>query len=134
MGFEDTDAAAEGTPGMETVLEPEWVGTREGRGGSVACGEYTMVPAGLVTTMCVFPFISSETSHIMGLNTSFINSGTEAKQKAQATLGGFKIDVDVHSDVGSIKEAAHGAKESRREVCLLPAHRFDTLYNNYVSI
>lgn len=86
MGFEDTDAATEMTPGMETVLEPEWVGTRGGRGGPVACGEHAMVPPGLVTTMCVFPFISSETSHIMGLNTSFINSGTQAKQKAQAIL------------------------------------------------
>lgn len=71
---------------METALEPEWVGTRGRRGGLVACGEYVMVPPGLVTTMCVFPFISSETSRIMGLNTGFINSGIEAKQKAQATL------------------------------------------------
>lgn len=86
MGFEDTDTTTEGTPGMETVLEPEWVGTRGGRGGPAACGEYATVPPGLVTAMCVFPFISSETSHIMGLSTSFINSGTEAKQKAQATL------------------------------------------------
>lgn len=36
MGFEDTDATAEGTPGMETVLEPEWVGTRGGERG--LCG------------------------------------------------------------------------------------------------
>lgn len=88
MGFEDMDAAAEGTPGMETVLEPEWVGTSEWRGASVACGEYTMVPAGLVTAMCVFPFISSETSHIMGPNTSFVNSGAEAKQKGSSDSGG----------------------------------------------
>lgn len=27
---------------------------------SVACGEYVMVPPGLVTAVCVFPFISSE--------------------------------------------------------------------------
>ena len=53
--------------------------------GSVACGEYVMVPPGLVTAMCVFPFISSETCHIMGLNTSYINSGTETKQTAQTT-------------------------------------------------
>lgn len=86
MGFEDTDTTTEGTPGMETVLEPEWVGTRGGKRGPAACGEYATVPLGLVTAMCVFPFISSETSHIMGLSTSFINSGTEAKQKAQATL------------------------------------------------
>lgn len=39
MGFEDEGTATEGTPGMETVLEPEWVGTRGRRGGSVACGE-----------------------------------------------------------------------------------------------
>lgn len=70
---------------METVLEPEWVGTRGRRGGFVACGEYVMVPPGLVTAMCVFPFISSETCHIMGLNTGYINSGIETKQKAQTT-------------------------------------------------
>lgn len=70
---------------METVLEPEWVGTRGRRGGSVACGEYVMVPLGLVTAMCVLPFISSETCHIMGLNTGYVNSGTEAKQEAQVT-------------------------------------------------
>lgn len=53
--------------------------------GSVACGEYVMVPPGLVTAMCVFPFISSETCHIVGLNTSYINSGSETKQTAQTT-------------------------------------------------
>ena len=53
--------------------------------GFVACGEYVMVPPGLVTTMCVFPFISSETCHIMGLNTGYINSGIETKQTAQTT-------------------------------------------------
>lgn len=51
----------------------------------MACGEYVMVPPGLVTAMCVFPFISSETCHIMGLNTSYINSGPETKQTAQTT-------------------------------------------------
>lgn len=70
-----------------------WWDTRDGNGsgarvggnqgkerGSVACGEYVMVPPGLVTAMCVFPFISSETCHIMGLNTGYINSGIETKQ------------------------------------------------------
>lgn len=69
---------------METVVEPEWVEPGKER-GSVACGEYVMVPPGLVTAMCVFPFISSETCHIMGLNTGYINSGTETKQTAQTT-------------------------------------------------
>lgn len=36
MGFEDTDEAAEGTPGMETVLEPEWVGNQRRERG--LCG------------------------------------------------------------------------------------------------
>lgn len=53
--------------------------------GSVACGECVMVPPGLVTAMCVFPFISSETCHIMGPSTGYINSGIETKQKAQTT-------------------------------------------------
>lgn len=60
-------------------------GNQGKRGGAVACGKYVMVPAGLVTAMCVFPFISSETCHIMSLNTGHINRGTEAKQKAQTT-------------------------------------------------
>lgn len=47
-----------------------------------------MVPLGLVTAMCVLPFISSETCHIMGLNTGYVNSETEAKQKAQVTAEG----------------------------------------------
>lgn len=53
--------------------------------GSVACGECVMVPLGLVTTMCVFPFISTETCHIMSPNTGYVNSGIETKQKAQTT-------------------------------------------------
>ena len=79
-------------------------GNRGRRGGSVACGEYVMVPPGLVTTMCVFPFISSETCHIMGLNTGYINSGTETKQKCSNDCRGYTIDVEMHSDVGSIKK------------------------------
>lgn len=60
-------------------------GNRDGERGSVVCGEYVMVPPGLVTAMCVFPFISSETCHITGLNTGYTNSGTETKQTAQTT-------------------------------------------------
>lgn len=55
MGFEDVDTTAEGTPGMERVLEPEWVGTKRRERGPCGLWRVRDGAAGISSRHVCFP-------------------------------------------------------------------------------